>query len=426
SQPDAAALLQNFYSQLEPPKQEFFIQNNHDTTLLAKEGTRLIIPAGAFVDKAGNVPRGTVKIVLTEFYNYDKMVAAGLGTSSNGQQLVSGGMLYITAGANGQELQIQPSVNVTIKMPTNNYDARMQLFTGITPEQMRAASFTHAGNPHGDTVAFLPPATAGNKRINWLPMPRWDDNSWRPTLKVINYSNERVNLRYRKNKTIAIFRIRRHNKSRKEEIKAELEKRYGYYYDKIVLKYPPHETGLFANHHVLAWQTVGDSAFMKLDEAVKLKLISAEDSLIYVRKVAADSIRYFSRLSKLRKEYTYNLSKLGWINCDRFLNDPGPKIQFTIDLGPGYEARNFQSSLVFARYRSVIPGYYSQSKLGYSQIPEGEPVHLICVGIKDGKVVACIHSFTTSAGEINSLHFEETTPEQFKQKLRDINLISMN
>ena len=41
--------------------------------------------------------------------------------------------------------------------------------------------------------------------------------------------------------------------------------------------------------------------------------------------------------------------------------------------------------------------------------------------VKDGKVVSSIESLTASAGEINP-RFEETTPEQFKAKLKSLNL----
>ncbi len=148
--PDAATLLKLFYQQLEPQPQEFIIQPERDTTLVAHEGTRLLIPAGAFRDKKGISPSGPIKIILTEFYSYDKMVAVGLGTSSYGKQLVSGGMIHVTAEADGQELQIQPAVNITVKMPTNNYDPGMQLFVGAPPVQSPLPEYTLVPHMQGD------------------------------------------------------------------------------------------------------------------------------------------------------------------------------------------------------------------------------------------------------------------------------------
>ncbi len=51
---------------------------------------------------------------------------------------------------------------------------------------------------------------------------------------------------------------------------------------------------------------------------------------------------------------------------------------------------------------------------------------MICLGVKDGKVMSCIQPLTVSAREVNNLVFEETTPEQFKQKLQALNLVANN
>ena len=96
-------------------------------------------------------------------------------------------------------------------------------------------------------------------------------------------------------------------------------------------------------------------------------------------------------------------------------------MEFVINLGAGVNASLFHSQLVFTRYQSLVQGSYHDNKLSYGKIPKGEPVKLVCLGVKDGKVVSSIESLTASEGEINP-HLEETTPEQFKQKLKALNL----
>ncbi len=441
---NAAEILQQFYSELQPQPQEFAVRTDHDTTLLAKEGTRLIIPARAFVSKEGYTVTGIVKIVVEEYYSYDKMLAAGLGTTSNGEQLVSGGMLNIKAESEGKPLQLAPSISMTVKMPTANYDSRMQLFTGNLPGNTPSADGIHltqvrtmkvqqvqmdtpATGPvvYSNTVRVINSAGVGtvanNSSINWVAAGQWEVGYRRPSIRVWDMRNAPSNVSYGR-KTSATFSMNDDSKFTTEEIKAELEKRYSYYYDRIKVKRVTKTewTSLFSRE-VHTIPIVGDSVDMSFEDAIKNKLISKKDSITWIKKAATDSIRYFAML-KTRKEYTFSVKNLGWINCDRFSDDRGPKVEFTLNLGAGYDARNFQSELVFTRYRSVMTGYYAANKLLFSKIPENEPVQLICVGVKDGKVLTCIQPLTVSAHEVNNLVFEETTPEQFRQKLRALNL----
>ena len=425
--PDAAALLSRFYSQLQQAPQEFTIRGTVDTTLVAKEGTRLHIPAWAFVRKTGEVVTGTVKIFVEEFYSYDKMIAAGLGTASNGDQLISGGMLHIVAVSNGHELQLQPSVNIAVKMPTNNYDGRMQLFTGNAPANKPKFdnNFTDAAqvsfHTEVDTPAYKAPGMPVD--INWTAADQWQDQFTAPTIRVWDLRNNPSDVHYGANKTVATYSIYAPFNVDMDQVKKELEKRYAYYYDEIKVK---RVTKNYRRELLIGGkrgvETIGDSVNLSFADAIKNKLVSAKDSLAYVQTRTTDSIFYYTHLGTLKKEYSFNISTLGWVNCDRFARDPRPKVAFTLNLGEGTDAHNFQAHLVFTRYESVMTGYYGSNKLLFDKIPDQEAVQLVCVGVKEGKVVACVQPLTTSAREVNNLHFEETTPEQFRSKLQSLGL----
>jgi hypothetical protein len=148
--PTAKELLHEFYQQLEKPTQVFYIDNTRDTTLVAKEGTRLFVPANTLIAKAG-----PVKIMLREYYKYEDIIAAKLTTTSNGEQLITGGMLHISAEQDGQPVAIAQQKAITVNVPTNNYDDRMQLF---------------AGQASNSTLNWLP-VTPFHQKINDHPGP---------------------------------------------------------------------------------------------------------------------------------------------------------------------------------------------------------------------------------------------------------------
>ncbi|HEY4150194.1 MAG TPA: hypothetical protein VGM41_14745 [Chitinophagaceae bacterium] len=422
SSPDAAVILSRFYSDLQQEPQEFTIHTNIDTTLVGKQGTRIFIPSHVFVSKTGRSVTGPVKIILEEFYSYDKMIAAGLSTMSNGRQLVSGGMLHIIAMADGHELLLKPAMNIMVKMPTNNYDGRMQLFTGnpppagsiITKPFVDAASVSHHVE---DTGASSPVRIAGDQQIDWMTVGQMQQGFQRPTIRVKDFRNLPASISG--DESAAVFYIHHLPGNDKEQIKQELKKRYGYYYDQIKVKYVSRllQPVLFRSN------LTGDSIDLKFDEAIKSKLVSPIDSMAYISRVITDSMAFFSTSGRL-KEYTFNISNLGWINCDRFENDPRPRVDFVVDPGPGINTSLLRSQLVFTRYQSLAQGYYHNNKLSYGKIPVGEKIQLVCLCVKNGKMVSCIRSITVSAHEINDLRFEETTPEQFKAKLIALNLSS--
>jgi hypothetical protein len=110
------------------------------------------------------------------------------------------------------------------------------------------------------------------------------------------------------------------------------------------------------------------------------------------------------------------------MNCDRFQNTTLPKVEFALNLGETDDASNVFAVLAFDKYRSVIQGFTGKNKLLFSQVPENAKVHIICVGVKNGKVVSCIKALQVGAEEVNGLQFVETTPENFKKEIASLRL----
>lgn len=223
-------------------------------------------------------------------------------------------------------------------------------------------------------------------------------------------------------KITAHFLVGHDTKMSNKEIKEKLQQRYGLIYDKVKVRrlwWGNKSVNLFTGEQR---PVVGDSVEMNFQSALKLKLVSAEDSAKYMSLLKQDSI-YNETQSKLRKSYKFTITSLGWYNCDHFLNDPRPRIDFTLNLGEGYEAGNFVSHLIFSRFKStVMSGSYGGSRIRFDKIPENEPVQLISLGIKDGKVLSCVQKFEAGKNEQGGLHFEETTPQEFAKKLKQLRI----
>lgn len=390
--PDTRALLNAFFDEIKQAEQEFYIHVNRDTTLIAKDGTLLDIPAYVFMNDAGFVT-GQVKIVIREYIQYDDIIANKLNTTSNCEQLITGGMLHISAQQHGKEVTVIPTQAIAVSIPTSRYDSQMMLFRGseINNEQTKQSS------------------------INWIPVEPFHDRPDR-TYKTtrtfnINYV-EPVAVSYGK-KTTAKFYINKHLDAPKEKMVMVLKKRFGSYYDNIKIKrvnpYKVHQPAAPGKYIVI------DTVDMTPEMGFNKKLNRLN--------MVTDTVNKYSYVTKGRQQdqYSFTTNKLGWINCDRFANNRQPKITFNVNLGNEITFDDCFQQLVFTRYQSVLlPDFGYGNTVQYELVPEGEPVVLVTVAVKDGRIVSSFIPLNITTKEAGNLIFEPTTPQQFKQQLESL------
>ncbi len=109
----------------------FSIYVDQDTTLVCPKGTVLRIYENTFVDASGNKATGQVNIEVKEVLTNEDIVLANLHTVSNGQILESGGMVYINATADNNQLEIADGQSIGIIIQQNKRLENMQVFSGV-------------------------------------------------------------------------------------------------------------------------------------------------------------------------------------------------------------------------------------------------------------------------------------------------------
>lgn len=106
------------------PTLQFSVNVANDTTLRTPGGAVIQIPAGALQADG----TGPVMLEIREALTLQQMLMAGLVTSSNGEALSSGGMIYINAAA-GRSVRITRPIKVAL--PAANLQKEMQLYKGV-------------------------------------------------------------------------------------------------------------------------------------------------------------------------------------------------------------------------------------------------------------------------------------------------------
>lgn len=120
------------------PPQAFSISPNQVQFLTLKNGTRLEIPANAFVvEETGEVVRGEVLLLARDYLTQDDMMKAKLNTITREGVLESGGMLYLEAQYEGKRCVLRKGSQIEVNIPILNEETvrnNMQVYTGKREE----------------------------------------------------------------------------------------------------------------------------------------------------------------------------------------------------------------------------------------------------------------------------------------------------
>ncbi|HBG69481.1 MAG: hypothetical protein A2W93_01290 [Bacteroidetes bacterium GWF2_43_63] len=113
------------------PSQFFEIDNRRDTVLEGEQGTIMILPKGCFVNSEGEPVSGNIRIELAEAYSPDDMLGSNLTTTSDGNPLITDGMIFFNATVSGKQLGIRNENPVHIEMPTPDKKPGMMVYEGV-------------------------------------------------------------------------------------------------------------------------------------------------------------------------------------------------------------------------------------------------------------------------------------------------------
>jgi hypothetical protein len=131
-------VLDFFKDNLNDAKQITTLDITSGAWTYGNKGTYIYISPCSFLDSDGNEVTGEIEFELIEAQtNLDMLKLNRQTLTSDGQLLVSGGVLYVNASKNGQALTINPNCGLQANMPNqafNSMDGNMQYFSGDVDE----------------------------------------------------------------------------------------------------------------------------------------------------------------------------------------------------------------------------------------------------------------------------------------------------
>jgi TonB family protein len=404
-------------SNITPKKSQFFSCNTAiETVLTGSEGTTLTIPKDCFETETGSILRGVVKIELKEFLKPSDMVLANLVTQSGGKLLETGGMIYLnTSDSEDHNVKIRSKKDIKITLPKSPKAEEKQLFYG---EKM------------------------SNGRINWtLPKPLEDDfnnvgftiveqnpefpDGQAALFKFIEKKMVYPNIAWqnRIEGTVYVsFTVNRNGFINNVQVKRGIGGGCNEEAVRLVKSMPrwkPAKRNGVAvpTHYTLPIRFRLNNKNLPTND----RLIEAPSALAFANDTA--KLDKFFEMEDTR-EYIMNTQKLGWINCDRFLN-----LQNTqrTDFVVWNNKPDAEICLVFKNYRTIV-GAWSNSgtKAHFTGIPIGQPVFIVATSPDGGHFNISVTETVISKDQSTTIELKTVEKEAFEKELHRLDAVNQN
>ena len=114
--------------------------------------------------------------------------------------------------------------------------------------------------------------------------------------------------------------------------------------------------------------------------------------------------------------YVLSTSRLGWINCDHFLNDSTEKTDFIVKLP---EIKEVQVMIVFENIRSIMQGELVNGEFRFPNVPVSSKVKVIGISYRDGKPLLSKMVTTVNKQAFTLSAFREFSLEELEQELNN-------
>ena len=417
---------------ISPPTTNYVISSASDTTLFGGQGTRLFIEKGTFEFLDGSPVLDSIEVDLMEFYKKSDFVLGGLSTQSNARLLESGGMLNIKAKSKGKSIKIKRDKRIVLHFPkTKDSTKSMNLFFGdkLTPDssatnwQIDTVSLVkstlvfswwgHTISNPDDTVTFsyIPKDHLVTK--NYANPVDAHVNSYVfsiSTIKEVGVSGVGLEFKIDKNGKLRNVCLKG-NWFAKREIVSEGAK-------KEILSFMS-DLPEFAPGRDKKGNTVEITGVAKVSEEL-IPLYKSADA--YLKSFDKKYSRFEKQPIKNMDDaelryYIFSIAKLGWINCDRFLESER-KVDFIVQTA---ENKDIEIKMVFNDLNGVLVGRREDNKCIFSNVPIGRQVTIIAIANVKGQLWTAFKELTISDKTLEDFHFKKASLSELRQQLEMLN-----
>ncbi|KAF2508620.1 hypothetical protein EYY60_15955 [Flavobacterium zhairuonense] len=397
-------LLADFFIKNDKKPQFFLINNLKDTTIVCAEKTKITFKANSLVLlKSGKEATGKIKISVKEYYAISDMILDGLSTTSNGKIIETNGMLHIVATANEEKCGLKKGKNIEIAFPQKGNKEGMQLFYGNWQKDQinwivdkNSVDLAQTFSDVDEKPVYIGGNDALYKFIGKnYRLPEEEISGKIYASFVVNKEGNVTNIKI----------IKGLSRTADDEYLRVLKKLGKFtpgkikgipvnciYSIPITIKSEDYEISTSRNYNS---NRIVEPYSTKTDDNIK-----------------ADEINY----------YAFSSSKLGYLNCDRFLTYI-PSLVFNYGVIVEDES-NVSISIIYHRFKSIMKGALSPKKVVFYNSLLKEKITIVAIKYFEGKPFLAIKETTTSEKSEKNLQFNPVTPEELKNEILKLNTLN--
>jgi TonB family protein len=384
--------------------QFYEIDNSRDTIIYGKDGTLIILPANSIISHVDSGSK-VYEIVLAEYYTLSDILFNQLTTRTNSEILETRGMINLKILKEGEVCCVNKETPIRIGFPkSEKSDDEMSLFYG-KPDQdnqiiWEKSNTSDSSHLYNIIVEEMPQFPGGESaRINYL-------------MRNIQYPKLAKEKGIQGSVYVSFIVLSDGNIT-----DAKILRGIGGGCD---------EEALRVVKNMAKWKP-GRQNGKTVDVLYNMQINFCLDggsryagnpfqSRYRIPEPINDSTFKKSDLNKINA-YIFDVLSLGWINCDRFINDRSPKVNVNVRLKVNGDVTTY---LIFKKYKSVLGGTYKNGLYTFNQIPKNEKIIIVGILKSRDKYYFSCKNVTTSMDIENLDIFEELSFDDLEARIQDL------
>ena len=378
--------LSNFYKNSKIEEDEFLINTDSDTIIRCSGGTVIKINKNTFGLKGKSLEKEIIVFRVREILSKSEMILENLSTHSDDKFLESAGMVHLSATLNGIEVDVQPGKPISILMPSKVNPKDFKLFDGQR-------------NPHDSSMNWRNP----NSNLFAQPM----DGLF--NCLALNLSAQGPNScpfffckikRFFRNLRPKPSAIRPLVRSQRPEGNP-----CGYL-NNLLLEQGIDISGGIKNEILKPlYEKYGVGDIYSLVRAMENEKLKEIELKIKDQSVNWEDYQY----------YVFTREKLGWINCDAFVDFRENQLtNLNIRTKPG---ESTDVKLVFKNRNSIMRSNATIQGYDFNRIPKNKKVWVVAIKEEKGEMFLFLEEINTSAKTVN-VNWVKLNLEELQTKLK--------
>jgi hypothetical protein len=173
--------ISGFFNQNMVASQFFDINAGVSQYVTGNKGTKIYIFANTFLDQSNHYVSGTVHLELKEIYSKKDMILSNVTTTASDGHLISGGMVYVNAKQNGNQLKIAPNKYLGIAYPKpasitgypmrtwyGKFDVQKNMMVWNLPDSISDSTYNVVSQPVYDSTNSTYYYNLPADSLNWI------------------------------------------------------------------------------------------------------------------------------------------------------------------------------------------------------------------------------------------------------------------